>query len=87
MKLPASSPACSVPRGRTATVVRPRVRPLGTEHAGLDAGSFIRLLTQVCYTEAELGTTIRQVHLMLSTAEELSRYEGFLGEIPHPSGV
>ena len=54
------------------------VQPLGTAHAGLEAVRFLRLLTQICYSSAELGTTVRRVHLLLPSPEELTRYEGLL---------
>ena len=54
------------------------VQPLGTAHAGLEAARFLRLLTQICYSSAELGTTVRRVHLLLPSPEELTRYEGLL---------
>ena len=52
------------------------VQPLGTAHAGLEAARFLRLLTQICYSSAELGTTVRRVHLLLPSPDELARYEG-----------
>ena len=54
------------------------VQPLGTAHAGLDPARFLRLLAQVCYSSAELGTTLRRVHLLLPSPEELVRYEALL---------
>lgn len=54
------------------------VRPLGTAHAGVDALTFLKVLTQICYSSAELGTSLRRVSLLLSSPEELARYEGLL---------
>lgn len=54
------------------------VRPLGTAHAGVDTAAFLRLLTQVCYSSVELGTSLRRVSLLLSSPEELGRYEALL---------
>jgi len=54
------------------------VQPLGTAHAGLDPSRFLGLLAQVCYTSAEMGTTLRRVHLLLPSPEELVRYEVLL---------
>jgi hypothetical protein len=51
------------------------LQPLGTAHAGVAPGAFLRLLTQVCYSSAELGTTLRRVHLLLASPHELARYE------------
>ena len=36
------------------------------------------LLAQVCYSSAEMGTTLRRVHLLLPSPEELVRYEVLL---------
>src|SRR6185436_3214817 len=52
--------------------------PLGTAHSGLEPARFVRVLAQVCYTAAELGTSLRQVHLLLPSPQELERYEGLL---------
>jgi len=54
------------------------VQPLGTAHAGLDPSRFLGLLAQVCYSSAEMGTTLRRVHLLLPSPEELVRYEVLL---------
>ena len=54
------------------------VQPLGTAHAGLDPARFLGLLAQVCYSSAEMGTTLRRVHLLLPSPEELVRYEVLL---------
>jgi O-acetyl-ADP-ribose deacetylase (regulator of RNase III) len=63
---------------RTRGTVGLAVLPLGTAHSGLEPGRFLQVLAQVCYTAAELGTTVRQVHLMLPSPQELQRYEGLL---------
>ena len=57
------------------------VQPLGTAHAGLPPARFLTLLAQVCYSSAELGTSLRRVHLLLSSPEELSRYEALLSQV------
>lgn len=57
------------------------VRPLGTAHAGLPALAFLRLLTQACYSAAELGTSLRRVHLLLPSREDLRRYESLLRQL------
>jgi hypothetical protein len=49
--------------------------PLGTAHSGLEPSRFLRVLAQVCYSAAELGTSVRQVHLLLPSHQELQRYE------------
>jgi O-acetyl-ADP-ribose deacetylase (regulator of RNase III) len=54
------------------------VQPLGTAHAGLDPERFLGLLAQVCYSSAELSTTVRRVHLMLPSPRDLSTYEALL---------
>jgi hypothetical protein len=56
------------------------VQPVGTAHGGLSAERFLHLLSQVCYSAAELGTSLRRVYLLLSSADELGRYEALLGE-------
>jgi hypothetical protein len=63
---------------RTRGLLRIAVRPIGTAHAGLSAVTFLRLLTQVCYTAAELGTTVKRVSLLIPSPEELERYQGLL---------
>lgn len=62
------------------------VQPLGTSHGGLDPGAFLRLLTQVCYSSAELGTSLKRVHLLLASPDELGRYEGLLQGIVKTRG-
>ena len=52
--------------------------PLGTAHAGIEAASFLSLLTQVCYSAVELGTSLRHVHVLLSSPTELAVYERLL---------
>lgn len=54
------------------------VQPLGTAHAGLTPDRFLSLLVQVCYSSAEMGTTLRRVHLLLPSPDELARYESLL---------
>jgi hypothetical protein len=57
------------------------VRPLGTAHAGLAPAVFVRLLAQVCFTAAELGTTLRHVHLVLPSPDELVCYERLVRDL------
>ena len=52
------------------------VRPLGTAHSGLSAAAFLKLLAQICYSSAEMGTTLRRVWLLLPSPAELQRYQG-----------
>ena len=54
------------------------VQPLGTAHSGLDPERFLALLAQVCYSSAEMETTVRHVHLLLASPLELGRYEALL---------
>lgn len=54
------------------------LQPLGTAHAGIEPERFVALLTQVCYSAAELGTTLRQVHLLVPSPAELEMYERLL---------
>ncbi len=54
------------------------IRPVGTAHSGLEPAVFLRLLTQVCYSSAELGTTVRRIHLLLPSPDEMALYEGVL---------
>ncbi len=53
---------------RTRGIRSVAVQPLGTSHAGLDPERFLKLLAQVCYSSAELSTTVRRVHLLLPLA-------------------
>ncbi len=63
---------------RSRQISRMAVRPIGTAHSGLDPATFLRLLAQTCYSATELGTSLRRVHLLLGTADELRRYEALL---------
>ena len=54
------------------------VQPVGTAHSGLEPERFLKLLAQVCYSSAELETTVRHVHLLLPSPLELGRYEVLL---------
>ena len=54
------------------------IRPVGTAYSGLEPAVFLRLLTQVCYSSAELGTSVRRVHLLLPSPDEMALYEGLL---------
>ncbi len=60
------------------------VRPLGTAHSGIDAEAFLESLTQVCYSSAELGTSIRHVDLLLPSTVQLARYEVLLQGLAGP---
>jgi hypothetical protein len=86
-----SPPACedhvfealvrALEEAKTRGLSRIAVRPLGTAHAGIEPAEFLRLLAQACYSCAELGTTLRKVHLLLPSPEELARYEGLLQQV------
>jgi hypothetical protein len=54
------------------------VKPLGTAHTSLGPANFLRLLTQVCYSSAELGTSLRRVRVILMSDDELREYERLL---------
>ncbi len=56
------------------------VQPLGTDHGGIEPDRFLALLTQVCYSSVELGTSLRRVHLLVSSPLELELYERLLRE-------
>ena len=62
------------------------VQPLGTAHSGLDPERFLRLLAQVCYSSAELESTVRRVHLLLASPLELGRYEALLRTLTDKRG-
>jgi len=62
------------------------LHPLGTAHQGVAAEEFVRLLAQVCLCAAELGTSLKQVHLLLPSPEELARYEGLLASLGRQLG-
>jgi hypothetical protein len=57
------------------------VEPLGTAHAGLAPSELVRLLAQVCFTAAEMGTSVRRVHLLVRAPGEIGRYEALLREL------
>lgn len=57
------------------------LHPLGTAHQGVAPEEFARLLSLVCFSVAELGTTLRRVHLLLPSPEELARYERLLADL------
>ncbi len=69
---------------RRRRIERLALWPLGTAHAGLESRVFLRLLAQVCYSSAELGSSIRQVQLLLGSSAELLYYEDLLREQVHP---
>ena len=54
------------------------IRPVGTAYSGLEPVVFLRLLTQICYSSAELGTSVRRVHLLLPSPGEMAVYEVLL---------
>jgi hypothetical protein len=62
------------------------VQPLGTAHDGLTPERFLKLLAQVCYSSAELETTVRRVHLLLPSPLELGRYEALLQALAEKRG-
>jgi hypothetical protein len=63
---------------RARGLTRLAVQPLGTNHSGMAPGRSLQLLAQVCYSTAEMGSSIRRVHLLLRSPDELSRYEELL---------
>jgi hypothetical protein len=63
-------------RGLTSVAVQ----PLGTDHGGITPDRFLLLLTQVCYSSVELGTSLRRVHLLVSSPLDLELYERLLRE-------
>lgn len=69
---------------RRRRVERLALVPLGTAHAGLESRVFLKLLSQVCYTSAELGSSVRHVQLLVSSSAELLYYEDLLREQVHP---
>ena len=71
---------------RTRGIRSVAVQPLGTSHAGLDPERFLKLLAQVCYSSAELTTTVRRVHLLLPSPAELGRYEALLQTLADKRG-
>lgn len=66
---------------RTRGLARIALRPVGTAHGGLSPATFLRLLTQACYTTAELGTTLRRVFLLIASPDEMERYQALLKAI------
>ena len=71
---------------RTRGIRSVAVQPLGTSHSGLDPERFLKLLAQVCYSSAELETTVRRVHLLLPSPGELGRYEALLQALAEKRG-
>jgi O-acetyl-ADP-ribose deacetylase (regulator of RNase III) len=63
---------------RARGLARVAVRPIGTAHAGLQPALFLRQLVQVCYTSAELGTSVRRVFLLIPSPDEMERYQALL---------
>lgn len=70
----------------TRRVAALAVRPLGTAHAGIEAERFLALLTQVCFTAVELGTSLRRVHLLLESPAEMALYERLLRSLARAAG-
>ena len=60
------------------------LHPLGTRYAGIAAARFLDLLIQVCFSAAELGTSVRRVHLLLRSQEELAEYQEHLEGLAQP---
>jgi hypothetical protein len=60
------------------------LHPLGTRYAGIAASRFLDLLIQVCFSAAELGTSLRHFHLLLGSADELARYRELLESLAGP---
>ena len=71
---------------RARGLARIALRPVGTAHGGLSPAVFLRLLTQACYTTAELGTTLRRVFLLISSPDEMERYQALLKAIVEKAG-
>lgn len=71
---------------RTRGIRSVAVQPLGTSHSGLDPERFLQLLAQVCYSAAELETTVRRVHLLLPSPADLARYEKLLQALVEKRG-
>jgi len=71
---------------RTRGIRSLAVQPLGTAHSGVDPERFLELLAQVCYSSAELKTTVRRVHLLLPSPLELGRYEALLQALAEKRG-
>lgn len=71
---------------RTRGLARIALRPLGTAHGGLAPAKFLRLLTQSCYTAAEMGTTLRRVFLLIASPDEMERYQALLKAIVERAG-
>jgi hypothetical protein len=59
-------------------VARLAVRPLGTAYGGLSPAAFLGHLAQVCYSSAELGTSVTRVDLVVASPDDMARYEGLL---------
>ena len=69
---------------RKRRLARLALVPLGTAHHGIDAPVFLALLTQVCYSAVDLGTSIRQVHLLVRSSEDVAAYEALIRGIGAP---
>jgi len=69
---------CAFEEAGTRRLTAMAVQPLGTAHAGIAPERFLALLSQVCFTAVELGTSLRRVHLLLQSPDELALYERLL---------
>lgn len=70
---------------RNRGLARIAFRPLGTSHGGLAPATFLRLLTQACYTAAEMGTSLKRVFLLIPSPDEMERYQALLKGIVEKS--
>jgi hypothetical protein len=66
---------------KARSVKRLAVRPLGTAYGGLPHEAFLRLLAQVCFSSAELGTSLKRVELVVASPDDLARYEALFGAL------
>jgi hypothetical protein len=62
-------------------VTRFAVRPLGTAYGALTPAAFLRLLAQVCFSSAELGTSLTTVDLVVVSPDEMARYEDLFEDL------
>jgi hypothetical protein len=69
---------------RKRRLARLALAPIGTAHGGIEAGRFLSLLTQICYSAVELGTSLKQVHLLVRSSEEIATYEALIRGIGAP---
>jgi hypothetical protein len=69
---------CCFEEARSRGLARIAFRPLGTAHSGLVPATFLRLLTQACYSAAELGTSLKRISLLIPSPDEMERYQVLL---------